>query len=371
MNEEHEEMLAEFPVDLSREEYIRFNLRVAEHRSLMRFRKVYAVLGGAIMLLTLFLMVLDFIEKRPFDITLLILLLFVAITVLVLVLGVPNFVRHQTGKHFDKEMLDGKTYFGVVRVFADRMEKQCRGHTAVVPYTDFTAFLEYEDMMVFLNRHGSFVFPARCVTAADADVLRAVSKKTPRERRLLYAKMVGKAETRMEMPLFGNKEAEDARVLVEVRADYTAQEIYEMFLHSNTRAYTRWLPLFSAASLVVGVVLGFDGGPLWMAGLFVAFFLFFAAVNLWLPRARMRARMRVARAPEALFIFRFTENGMMVSANGGADFVTYPWTVLVRAVERPAWLEFHTNSSVFEVPKRCVTDIERLREVVNTYHAPR
>ncbi len=368
MNEREDNLIAEFPVDLSREEFVRFNMRMAQNRSLMRFRKVYAVVGGLMMALTCALMAVDYVEKRPFDTSLLVLLLFIAITVLTLVLGVPRFVRHQTGKYFDKEMLDGKSYYGLVRVYPDRLEKVYRDHTVRLELDGPIAFLEYEDMMVFFFRDISFIFPARCVTAEDAALLRAASQKIPPARRLLYAKMLGRAESRMEPPDWSGKEEKEETVLYELTARLTIDELVEMFNHSNTRAYTKWLPLFTGASLLAGVALGFTGGPLLTAGLFVAFMAFFALVNLVLPRWRMRSRMRFADQQTVAFLFRFTPHGVLVSNNNGKDFVTYPWTGLVRATEQTDWLVFQMNSGVFEIPKRCVEDMERLREIVNTYH---
>lgn len=371
MNEQREGLLAGFPIDVSREEYVRFNLRMAERRSLMRFRKVYAAAGGLLMLLTLALMAADYVSGRPFDVTLLILLLFVAITVLVLVLGVPNFVRHQAGKFYDKQLLDGKRFYGVLRVYDDRLEKTTRGHTDTLRFAEPMVFFEYEDMMVFFTRQGSIVIPARCVTDADTEILRGVSQKIPTAQRLLYAKMVGEAAARMEPPLAAAADEREVPLLFEVRVVYTVAEVYQMFSHSILRDYTKWLPLFTGASLIAGVALGFSGGPLWIAGLFVAFFAFFAAVYVWLPHARMRSRMRFMRLPDTAMVYQFTEKGILYSQNGGADFTVYPWTGLVRAIERANWVEFQMNSSVFELPKRCIDDMERLREVVNTYHTPR
>ena len=370
MNEREDGLIAEFPVDLSREEFVRFNMRMAENRNLMRFRKVYAVAGGLVLAFTLALMALDYVEKRPFDPSLLILLIFVAITVLTLVLGVPRFVRHQTGKHFDKEMLDGKSYYGLVRVYPDRLEKVYRDRTITLEFNSGVVFLEYEDMMVFFFRDISFIFPARCVTASDAELLRAVSKKIPSARRLLFAKMLGRAETRMELPTWSGKEPEEDAVLYEVRVRMTAEELVSALNRVNTRAYVKWLPLFTGASLIAGVALGITGGALVMAGLFFAFMLFFALVNLWVPRLRVRARLRYSAPQETPFVFRFTAHGVLVSHNDGKNFNTFPWTGLVRAVEQTEWLEFHMNSGVFEIPKRCVEDMERLREIVNTYHTP-
>lgn len=371
MNEQQEGLLAEFPVDVSREEFVRFNLRMAERRSLMRFRKVYAVAGGLLMLLTLALMVADYVNGRPFDMTLLILLLFVAITVLVLVLGVPNFVRHQTGKFYDKRLLDGNHFYGVLRVYDDRLEKTTCGRTNVMYFAEPVVYLEYEDMMVFFVPRETLLIPARCVTAADAEILRSVSQKIPAARRLLYAKMEGEATERMAPPMADADDEREVSVLLEVRVLYTIEELYQMFSHVILRDYVKWLPLFTGASLIAGVALGFSGGPFLIAGLFVAFFAFFAAVYVWLPRARMRSRMRFMRIPDTEMVYLFTEKGILYSQNGGGDFTLYPWTGLVRAVERTNWVEFQMNSSVFEMPKRCVSDLERLREVVNTYHTPR
>ena len=62
--------------------------------------------------------------------------------------------------------------------------------------------------------------------------------------------------------------------------------------------------------------------------------------------------------------------GIVMRSSMQEEALRLNWSMITRAVERPNCVEFHTESALFQVPKRCIEDMDTLRQIVDTYFIP-
>lgn len=356
-----------FPVDLSREEYVRFNMRMAKERGLYRFRVVMMAAFGLSFVLAGALLVMDMIENRPLDTSLPVLMVFILMSGLVLLFGVPNYIRIKAGRTYDRSLLSGYDFYGVVRVYPNRVEKSAGGRTTLIPLDARAVYAEYEDMMVILcPNQPAIVLSARCVTAEDAEVVRQVAReRVPVTHQRLYAKMVSRTDLRLEPP----EEAEVGEpdeTLLSLFVRYTADEFLTMITHGSLQAFLRMMPLYAGVALIAALALGLSGGPLTMILLFFGVLLVLFLINVVGPRMRMKLRLP-AMSEEALSVrLVLSRRGLTLTAST-RNTAFYPWLSVTRVLEKKDWYEFQLNSGSLEIPARCVEDPQQLRDIVNAY----
>ena len=356
-----------FPVDLDKAEYVRFNMRMAKERGIYRFRGVMLLAFGLCMAAGLVLMVMDMVQGRPFDGTLLSLLVFILLAGAVLLFGVPNYIRITAERTYDRTQLCGYDFYGVVRVYPDRVEKTAAGRTTVIRLKEKVAYFEYDDMMVLLTTdQPAIVLSARCVTEEDAEVVRrTVRARVPETLQRLYAKMVSQTPVRLEMPESGTEPVED-EMLMRLRVNYAPDEFLTMVTHGALHSFARMIPMFAGVSLVAALALGLSGGPFVMAGLFLLTLLILFAVNVLGPWLRTKLRLP-AMSDDALTVWLvLSERGVTLESTA-RNTQFYPWLAVSKVVEKPDWYEFHMHNAILEVPARCVTEVDSFKDIVNAH----
>lgn len=69
-----------FPVDLSREEYIAFNMLLAKNGGMLRFRKGQLVIFGLMMAFSLVMLAVEFFVFQSLDVVMILVVAFIALT---------------------------------------------------------------------------------------------------------------------------------------------------------------------------------------------------------------------------------------------------------------------------------------------------
>lgn len=356
-----------FPVDLDRAEYVRFNMRIAKMRGLYRFRGVMLTAFGFSLALAAVLLAMDFYRYRTVDSTLVALMVFVLLAGATLLFGVPNYIRIKAGRTYDRSLLSGHEYYGVVRVYQNRIEKTGGGRTTTLPFDRTLVYAEYEDMMVFAApAMPAIILTARCVTEEDAQVVRdAVRTAIRQEQQLLFARMISRAAVRLDMPP-DDADAEPDELLMRLHITYTQEEFLGMVTRGAWQAFFKMLPLFAGVALIAALALGMSGGPFTMALIFLGVLLFVMAVNVGGTRWRTRLRMPAMDEDALTVHLHLSERGItLFSATRNSLF--YPWISGIRVAEKPDWVELQLNGSFMEIPWRCIPEPELLRDIVNAH----
>ena len=106
-----------FPVDLSREEYIAFNMLLAKNGGMLRFRKGQLVIFGLMMAFSLVMLAVEFFVFQSLDVVMILVVAFIALTGGFLLFGMPAYLRRNAGRAYDQSVLGGHEYYGMVYVY--------------------------------------------------------------------------------------------------------------------------------------------------------------------------------------------------------------------------------------------------------------
>lgn len=363
--------IAAFPADLNREEYIRFNEEVSRTSGLLRFRKGQIILFAVMAVLSLGMMILDGVLARTVDPVLALLVVFLAVSGVLLFYEIPRYVRKTAEKAYDQSMLNGYSYYGLIRVYPDRVEKEGENRTTIL-LRENAVYIETRDMMILLAPNTpAIVLTARCLTPADADgVRRAVLPGVPLPRQRLTERMIPLADRPIPPPEKAEAEEQETELFA-LDVDYTKEEFVKIVTDTALRSYLKMLPIYSGLSLLAGLIFGLMNG----LGVGIASFLLISGVLFALNvlTARGKAVRAYDSMPEGSERIRvgFSEQGLTVRSARPGESLRFVWRAINRAVERPDSVEFYTPTSFLRIPKRCIPQMEELKTLVDAHVQPK
>lgn len=362
--------LAAFPADLNREEYIRFNEEVSRTSGLLRFRKGQIILFAVMAVLSLGMMILDGVLARTVDPVLMLLILFLAASGVLLFYGMPRYVRKNAEKAYDQSVLNGYSYYGLVRVYPDRLVKEGKNRTTIF-FRENAVYIETRDMMILLAPNTpAIVLTARCLTPENADgVRRAVLPGVPLQRQRLTGRMIPLADRPISAPEERGTEKQETEIFA-LDVDYTKEEFVKIVTDTALRSYLKVLPIYSGLALLAGLIFGLMNG----LGVGIASFLLISGVLFALNvlTARGKAVRSYDVMPEGSEQIRvgFSEQGLTIRSARPGETLRFVWKAIDRAVERPDSVEFYTPTSFLRIPKRCIPQMEELRALVDAHVRP-
>ena len=362
-----------FPVDMTREEYIAFNLLVAKTMGILRHRKGQSLLFAALLGLCLGMMIVSRLVFHYVDMISLLLFLLVLGAGLLLLFGLPGYLRRTAARAYDRTVQGGYDYYGIVRVLADRMEKESKskGICSAIYYAKNAVYIESKDMMILLAPGSrAIVLPARCMTEEDAELVRRrVTDGVDAIRRQLLHKMTPLAGSRIHAQEdgFPSLTQEEEGKVIAVFVQYRPKEYVELVTDKAGQKFVKMLPLFGGTALALGLAMTLTVGFIWGLTVFVGLLtlLFLFQVESCRVKAKQRLKRLLGELPE--LEFRFSGRGITVRTaqqNGG---VHYPWFMVTRAVERPKCVEIYTDSGFFRIPKREIDDLAAFKELVDNH----
>ncbi len=366
---EQEDLRNEFPVDLSRDEYVDFNLLLQKAGGALRLRRGMMIAFLILAVFSLLLLVVDWIHIGQLDLPMLLCVLLTGAVAVSLQVIPGLLVRQNAGKTYDQNVLSGHDFYGMVRVYPDRIEKITGDVTACIRFAENASYIETETMMVLLtNTSRAIVLPARCMTREDADSVRqAVLPGIPVIRQRLFGKMIPKATSRMAPPQIHQEESIS---LMSLRIVYESDEFLKWMQDSISRNYGRVLPFFSVISLVLALAFGFMSGFLSALLAFVGMMILMTLLNWVLPRSRSKRMVEIGTAANRTLQLDLTEKGLIGKSTTPGEELRLPWSSIRHAVDREDCVEFSNKRVFIRVPKRCIPDIEELRRIVDS-HLPR
>lgn len=355
-----------FAADLRREEYIAFNMLLAKNGGVLRMRKVHTAIFVVMLGVSVWMLLLEFLEFGTLDPVMLLVIGFIAVTGGLLLFGMPAYLRHNAGRAYDQSLLAGHSYYGMVQVYGDRIEKVSGGTTSAIQFSENAAYLEDRDMMVILaSSSRAIVLPARCMTREDADRVRqTILAGIPPVRQRLLSRLSPQAERRMPPP--EEKPVCDEE-LYALNVRYEPEEFVKMVSDTAMRSYVRMLPLYSGTALASGLMAALLFDVPAGLGTFVLIMLALFLLNTLSARSRAKRSLAVMSADALSIRLTLTERGLVASGARAGEETRIPWVSLQHAVEKKDCVEFYNNRLFIRVPKRCIFDMDELRRVVDAH----
>ncbi len=353
----------EWPIDLTREEYIRYYTAFSKISGPLRMQTVQLIISLVFAAILVAFCVMDVMQTGAVD------WLFAGLggVLLLVSLGLwwyaPRHVRRAAGKAYDETIAGGYCYFGTLRVRDDRIEKENAQGIHTIHLNGGTLFIESPEMMVFLtaNRR-SIVIPARYLTAEAATKIREAADKLPYRNRRFMGRVVPQGQTPVAACL------PQETVLWEKSVRYEPDELADLIRNNATQNFMKRLPFHSVMSVMFGVALGWDGGEdiLPCIGFFLLFFALTTVFNLVMPRRRAAAIAAQADIAARTVEIKLTDRGVwMTDPNKG--FSVVPWTVIEHVVDRDTFVEITRGMQSIRIPKRYIEDLSAFDNLICTY----
>ncbi len=350
-----------WPIDLTKEDNTRYYMQVSKKTGVLRLRGVLLV---AMLLFTAGMAALFIYEWVALG---LVDWLSIGLSVALLAasLGiwwiVPVRMRRMAERAYDEAVESGYSYAGVVRVKADRIEKESVQGTNTLLLNGRTLFMETPEMMVFTTAgRPAIVLPARYLTDEAATALRAAADKLPYRNRVFLGRVRpgGEIPTPTAVP--------PHTVLWEREIHYEPSEMEGIYRHAVVTRFTRNLPTQAILCVLCAVSVGLEETTIFkVVGGFLFMFAVTTALSLWLPLRRAKGMAQMADALSRTASVKLTDRGVWVShANSG--FVLLPWRVVDHVIDRDSYVEITRKKQSVRIPKRCIEDIAAFDSMITS-----
>lgn len=354
-----------FPADLTREEYIRFQQLLTRNSPASRLRTAQLVITAGMLGICVLFLVMTARSGNGFDVSLLFMALLLVLMEVYLFVMLPRQMRTRAGRAYDQSLMAGYQYEGLVTVGPAWIRKTTAKATTEIPFAACTLYIEAGDMMVFGGAEGrSIVLPSRCLTEADAGIVRqAALTYVPRPRQRLYGRLIPGAVVRLPVPDLSPQPEEEAEL--SVRVEYTEKEFVRLMTSSSIDGFMKNLPNLGFFAFLLAM--SFE---LWMGVPGVLVFLLLVLgiflAGYFTSRSRAGQVIRMSGGEALRLSVDFTRSGLTLWGAAGRDKeLRIPWNHISRAVERPGQVDFYTHSLALSLPKRCIEDLDALKRLVD------
>lgn len=359
-----------FPADLTKEEFCRFQDLVLRSTAGYRFRGLQMVSTAVLMVFCLLIIAFDLRHNGTLNWSFLAMTLLLAVMEVYLFVVVPRTMRQRAQELYNRAVLTGQSFSGMVTAEPLGIRKVTSSAETLIPYDQCALYIEAPDMLVFGGPSRSIVIPARCLTPDDADFVRGIAlNRVPVARQKLLGRLIPAASQRLPLPNLERPQPPEPELTLFL--DYTPQEFIRMITSSIVDGFTKNLPntaflafflaLFSDLFLEIPALLVFVA---LMAGIFL--FSFFGNRN------RAKHTMDLAGGQPPRMQAEFSPVGVLVrnTAEIGKE-IQLPWAMVSRAVERRDTVDFYAHTLFLTIPKRCIPDMGRLRDLVDRHMPPK
>lgn len=349
------------PMDLTREEFARFQSLLSSISGPMRTRNVSLIfsllLGAGVLVPELIL----WRQGQQPDVLLLAAMLLLVGMSLVLWGITPPYITKKAEKLYDLTTEAGQSFYGLVRIYPDRVEKAKPDYTVVIPFNEQALFIEDAGMLVFLNKQRqAIVLPARCLTPAQADILRAGAELLPPANRRFVSRLVPQGQAALLPP------PTEGELLYEDTIRYTPEEYVVVAKDQTQRLFWRRVPLFCIISMMLALTFGWNDQSMWQC---VALFALSGGVltffNLVLPLRRVTLMAPHMRGEQLSVRVTVDYRGLrLLKENQGEG--SMPWSAIKHVYDADTFVRFSGKQEFF-LPKRCIPDLDTFSADIDRY----
>lgn len=348
-------------VDLTREEFIDFRYVMDRFAGMGRGRWTRAIIMSLFSLSLIVLALVELVKEGQADwLTGIVGLLMLLVSLLIAVLE-PVILKKRAGRAYDQSIAAGYSYYGTVRLYSDRIEKEGTEQTVTIPINGTAFFLECKEMMVWgSDRTRSIVLPARYLTAESAAALRHAADRIPTGHRRFNGRVVPQGQ--VPAPVVTEKPT----VLWEQTVTYTLEEFQSLLRSVLKQNYSQRLPMFGLLSVLTGLALGWNGESVVPCVMyFLATLFFLTLLNLLMPLWRLPRHEEQVPPSARQIQFALTDRGFRLHSERQEDCV--PWGAIAHVMDKGDYVEFQWQHTFARIPKRCIPDFEAFDGIITKY----
>lgn len=353
--------LTPLAVDLTREEFVDFRYVMDRFAGMGRGRWTRAVIMSLFSLSLIVLALMELVKEGQADwLTGIVGLLMLLISLLSAVLE-PVILKKRAARAYDESIAAGYSYYGTVRLYSDRIEKEGAELTVSIPINGTAFFLECPEMMVWgSDRTRSIVLPARYLTPEFAAAVRHAADRIPTGHRRFYGRVVPQGQ--VPTPAAAEKPA----VLWEQTVTYTLEELQALLRNVLVQNYSQRLPMFGLLSVMAGLAMGWNGESIVPCVMyFLATLFFLTLLNLLMPLWQLPRHEEQVPPAARQMQFVLTDRGFKLHAERQEDCV--PWGAIAHIIDRGDYVEFQWQRKSARIPKRCIPDFEAFDGLITQY----
>ncbi len=366
--DEREQPPRGMPIDLTKEEFIGYQLTVDKHFGTMRMQKPTMILFAIYLIVTIIFLVMTYVNDHIIDWLMLLVMLLTLLGAVLTVTMIPSRMKKRAAMLYDAGDING--YYGELLVDRVSVTKLVgEEEDVVMPLNEKTAFIESKDFMAFFTFGGTkaIILPARCITKeAAASVREAVFAQNCR----VVKRVIGRMEPLAQTPIERRDLLTKPQTLFSASMQFNEKEIKDQVSDNSWKRYVQQLPLLIVSGLLIGALMTIlQESILWLGVATLAVVI--GTLLLSTLNAHARAK-QIINNPQGARI-RFEMNGRGISAYMGtvAQPLFIRWQAVEYAVEHPDYVEFYGLKQIIRVPKRAIDDFEEFRRIVDTYHTPK
>ncbi|MDD2418303.1 MAG: hypothetical protein PHR18_02300 [Oscillospiraceae bacterium] len=362
--------ITSFPVDINRDEFVKFNFLVSKTTGFLRFKRsqmiLLLMLGG----FSLFAMLNEAIAQSKIDYISIFLTVVFILSGFFIFIGATYFIKKNAGRAYDQNMMGGQSYYGIITVYPDYIQKENDHTTTRLIFEDNAVYIEAEDMIVILSSHTpAIVIPGRCLTPEFCEGLRqAALSAIPIARQKVQSRIVPSATQPIlppEMTQVGQEWEQEEELSVEI--DYKREEVVKIATDTAMRSFLKMLPVYSVISMLVAMYFGFQYG--FITGIILYLVINAAFIGFRLLTPRVGAGRAFDNMQEsATIMVKLKRPGIIINSRKNPRGVRLAWSSLTRAVERPDSVDFISHSTLLRIPKRCIKDFKELKDFVDSHY---
>ena len=350
-------------VDLTRDEFIAFRMLTARLMGPLRQRIPMLVVSIVCFVATMGFAIFEWLTSSiPYpDPVLVVGALLVLIPALILCVYVPQRMKKQAGKQYDRSVQAGMDFCGELFIYPDCIEKASSTVTASVRFDERMLFIETAEMMV-ITAIGSpaIVLPARCLTEGMAYQVRQAVERLPIRNR----KFLGRIQPKGEAVAAPKPMAKPEELWVNTFT-YTTDEYAVVLRGIIQQHFWKMSPVLTGVSMMGALAFGYDGIDLLPCiGYFLAFMLVLILFNLILPLRRVKTQSASLSAHDLTMQVRMDTMALRVKLpKGGENWVL--WCDVDHVYEREDFVEVvHNKNASLYIPKRVIEDLDALDAVI-------
>ncbi len=359
----------EYAVGLTREEYVRSQelVTLALRGRQQRWSRIFSFVMMALCVLAL---AVEYRLSGEIDPALAVVMTLMAVAEVWMMLALPRQIRRRHEAAYDTTVFSGHSFDGNLTVESHGITKRTADDTTQVRFEDCVAVVEAAEMLIFcVNGGKSIVVPARCLTMEDAEhIKQAAFAQVSRTRQFLLQPIVPQLEQRV--PLVHTLGVVPEEPLMTVKVEYTPKEMKSQMVEAALRQFAGKVPQKVLLAVFFTILLYFwmDIMPLPMFLLSMLALLLWDVLFAWFRAGRIVA---VSNGDACFFRLNLGEKALHIQGRGqAARRMTVPWSYVTRVGEWPTEVVFFAERArLFSVPKRCIENMEQLRQIVDAHIA--
>ena len=361
----------DFPVDLSREDYIEFNLLVAKTKGVLRHYREMLIFGGFLMVISIGILVLQKLRFGQVSLAAVLMMLIFLLLVGGPLAGLPGHLRRGAATAYDRTVEQGYRYAGRVQLEENRIRKTGGTSAVAIQLDERASMIESRNMLVILSPGSrAIVIPARYLSRENAAVLLPRLRDAMKgENQKIISPLLPAALQEAEKKVLEEDDDNGEIEPLTLEIQYTSQEFYMLLADRALRTFLKRLPFYGAFAVIAGVLCSLAAGVLW--GIATGVCILSAVYLLSVEGGRLRAKKLTAGLTKEDMTLRLvlTENGLLLRRQNGEER-RVPWDAVKRAVARPSCVEFTARDTFVRIPRRCIPDMDRLKDLVDDHIRP-